>query len=159
MLRNLIKLQADLKCWYEVLFPLLSSQKFCLRGFWLLFRTNKKTILQLCVYVCVLTKTVSILFILDVSWSWSDIMYYYNFLCTIFSIDNFTQFSYTKLGNFYWVLGYPIKIFFKTYCTNPRSILFSERNSENCQKQPVQKFYDDNDFVWIFLPVFYLYTV
>ena len=61
-------------------------------------------LLCVCAWVCVcvcLVEIVSVLIILDVSWGWSDITFYYIFLCTIFSTDDITQVSYTEMGNFY----------------------------------------------------------
>ena len=44
--------------------------------------------------------------------------------------------------------GYPIKKSFQKHIVPIlAAFFFSERNSEYCQKQPVQKFYDDNDLV------------
>ena len=153
MLRNLIKLQADLKCWYEVLFPLLSSQKFCLSEFWLLFRMNKKLF---CSCVCVLTRTVSIL-IIYTRCVLRLIRYY---ILLQFFTHNILYWQFYTIflhrdGQFLLFLGGPLYKKLKTNnSTSPCSMLFSERNNENCQKSTCAKILRRQWFRLNFLPVY-----
>ena len=81
-----------------------------------------------------------------------DQILYYNFLCkcSLFSIDDFTQIFYTKMGNFYCFLGVPYKKIRKQLIVPVLAACFSQRETTKITKnQPVQKFYSNNNFVQI----------
>ena len=71
---------------------------------------------------------------------------------SLFSIDNFTQFSYTEIGGFYW--GFQVTYIknWRKKSTNPRSMLFllTKKITTNWI---VQKICNGDDFLNIFLPI------
>ena len=158
MLRNLIKLQADLKCWYEVLFPLLSSQKFCLSEFWLLFRMNKKLF---CSCVCVLTKTVSIL-IIYTRCVLRLIRYYILlqfFMHNILYWQFYTIFLHQDGQFLLGFRGIQLKKVFKNILYQSSQHFFLREKQWILPKTACAKILRWQWFSLKFLPVYYLYTV